>query len=1195
MPVRDQHNPKFSEDERLALDTTHTDPRSVLLEILRISRRAHSTSELRTLLHARGFKKSDYEVTQHLRVLRNEGSVSLDRRRWSIQDVAPKTESIPSAHNVNGAPTPIPQSGQPLPSIDGSWTPRKSWMFEGAEIPETTVQHLDQEAYTGPWGTFRKLLGYYIECVRKDGGCEASANLSDFDSLFTSITRSGPWYPQPGHKWIYTLPATESLQGLFLKLKASGEAGALVLGYPIWIYSDGDSPFMKPVFTYQLDYELVESGLRLTTEDPLPDINYDWLRYSLKETHQQRAFLTVAGLMNRNADEEAAGDKTAPSLQPHFGALGNAVMTFFGHQVREPLRPEALNILSATDNPKTGIYNHAVIMAAKRTRYTQSLLKDLSRIQQCSDKELDSTALKRIFRTSLEEGATAQPIESIDERQPEDPAAIVVDNLELNSEQRSAVASLISNDITVVTGPPGTGKSQVVVSAVANARLLDQKVLFTSRNHKAIDSVVLRPEMMTTDEVPIIVRANDKAGDISFNFSNALSELLSAPHDTSALGRADELKKKKDEHLKSRGELTKKANLAVDLRDKIAEIEEELSRLSDDWSEEEAQTLDRVGQLFPIEDVLRLSDALARLPEPTENLGLWQRILLWFFSRPVWRLANKTTRRLEKHLSVWSQPLPHKNMSGLRDLNQRIDKLRSAALYCRGRADQKPLELAAKDMTSVEDLFDAVERETKELIGVGARALSTDTTARVGLPPNADRQGMSSLRTALRRISNPLLDDQTRLETDRALEEKLPELLWHYPAWAVTNLSISSRIPLVPRMFDVAIIDEASQCDIPSAIPILFRAKRAGVVGDRNQLSHTTNLSPARNIMLLSAYGLVGLSDQRFSYIDTSLFDLFAETNGVHPIWLLDHYRCAFGIAEYANKTFYGSRLRIATAADRLRIPQGQEPGIHWTEISAVIEPKPNGCAAPEEAEAIATLLRQLLVDQRFEGTVGVVTPFQQQKQLINSLIYSDSELSNAGVKAHLIVDTAHGFQGDERDVMFMSLCAGPDMPKGSLLFLGKTANLLNVAATRARAVLHIVGNKTWAIQCGIKHISSLARPWRQGPMPTGSVEDRFESPWEKRLYYALVERGLKPIPQYPLIGRRLDFALVEEGKQSIDLEVDGARYHLEPDGSRRRDDIWRDITVRGAGWKVMRFWVHELRDQMDDCLNKIEKEWGAA
>jgi len=396
-------------------------------------------------------------------------------------------------------------------------------------------------------------------------------------------------------------------------------------------------------------------------------------------------------------------------------------------------------------------------------------------------------------------------------------------------------------------------------------------------------------------------------------------------------------------------------------------------------------------------------------------------------------------------------------------------------------------------------------------------------------------------------------------------------------------------------MFDLAVIDEASQCDIPSAIPILFRGKRAGVVGDPNQLSHTTNLTHQRDNMLLRTHSLVALNDQRFSFVDSSLFDLFAETNGINPILLRDHYRCAFGIAEYANRTFYGSQLRIATAADRLRVPMGRKPGIHWTESDSVIEARPNGCVAPQEAESIVDSLRQLLVDQKFEGTVGVVTPFEQQKRLIESLIFMDSALVHAGAQANLVVHTAHGFQGDERDVMLMSLCAGPEMPDGSAKFIRKTANLLNVAATRARAVLHIVGNKTWAIGCGINHISALAKPVPRGPANGGAVEDRFESPWEKRLYYALVERGLTPIPQYPLLGRRLDFALVEDGKQSIDLEVDGARYHLEPDGSRRRDDIWRDITVRGAGWKVMRFWVYELRDQMENCLDKIETEWGKA
>ena len=1168
------------------------DTRTTLLEILRRSKRPHSTSELRTFLHARGFKNSDYEVTQHLRALMHEGLVSLDRRRWSIQDRGSETASGSERSTINGSTSVDIQTGQPLPIVDGSWTPRNSWFLEDADFPDLGPKHVDRQQYTGPWGTFRKLLGYYIECVRKDGGCEASANLSDLGSIFTTITDSGSWYPQPGRRWMYTLPATKSLGGLFRNLKNDGEAGALVLGYPIWIYSDSKSedsqPFMKPVFTYQLDYDLVKSGATLQADDPSPDINYDWLRYALNEPQAQRAFLTVAGLINRNAEEEAAGDVMSPSLRPDFKALGHAVMTFFSDQVQEPLRPESLSSLSTTDRPATGIYNHAVIMSAKRTRFTQSLLKDLSKIQECSDDELDSTALKRIFKMP------AVP-DSPDSSKSENPAATVVDNLDLNSEQRSAVASLISNDITVVTGPPGTGKSQVVVSAVANTRLLDQKVLFASRNHKAIDSVVLRPEMMTTDEVPIIVRANNKAGDLSFDFSNAITELLSAPHDISASDRAAKLREKTREHLNNRGNLAAKANQAVELRENIAEIEEDLSRLSEDWSEEEVRSLDQHGHLFPVADALLLFAAYERLPKQKEKLSLWQRILLWFFARPVRRYSRKIARRLEKQIPAWSEPLPERGISEVRELEGRVSKLQSAARYCQGRNNQKPLELAADELTPVEDLFDSVERETKELISIGARALSAVTTERVGLPPDANREEMASLRTALRKIRNPLIDDQTRLETNRALEKSLPQLLWHYPAWAVTNLSISSRIPLIPGMFDLAVIDEASQCDIPSAIPILFRGKRAGVVGDPNQLSHTTNLTHQRDNMLLRTHSLVALNDQRFSFVDSSLFDLFAETNGINPILLRDHYRCAFGIAEYANRTFYGSQLRIATAADRLRVPMGRKPGIHWTESDSVIEARPNGCVAPQEAESIVDSLRQLLVDQKFEGTVGVVTPFEQQKRLIESLIFMDSALVHAGAQANLVVHTAHGFQGDERDVMLMSLCAGPEMPDGSAKFIRKTANLLNVAATRARAVLHIVGNKTWAIGCGINHISALAKPVPRGPANGGAVEDRFESPWEKRLYYALVERGLTPIPQYPLLGRRLDFALVEDGKQSIDLEVDGARYHLEPDGSRRRDDIWRDITVRGAGWKVMRFWVYELRDQMENCLDKIETEWGKA
>jgi very-short-patch-repair endonuclease len=168
-------------------------------------------------------------------------------------------------------------------------------------------------------------------------------------------------------------------------------------------------------------------------------------------------------------------------------------------------------------------------------------------------------------------------------------------------------------------------------------------------------------------------------------------------------------------------------------------------------------------------------------------------------------------------------------------------------------------------------------------------------------------------------------------------------------------------------------------------------------------------------------------------------------------------------------------------------------------------------------------------------------------------------------------------------------------MPWTSFGWLRKTGNLLNVAATRARAVLHVVGNRQWALRCGIKHISALAQPLARPEPREVPFGERFESPWERRLHTALVERGLNPIAQFPLLGRRLDLVLVEQGKVPIDIEIDGARFHLEPDGCRKRDDIWRDITIRGAGWKVMRFWVHELRTNMSGCVDRIVREWRSA
>ena len=141
------------------------------------------------------------------------------------------------------------------------------------------------------------------------------------------------------------------------------------------------------------------------------------------------------------------------------------------------------------------------------------------------------------------------------------------------------------------------------------------------------------------------------------------------------------------------------------------------------------------------------------------------------------------------------------------------------------------------------------------------------------------------------------------------------------------------------------------------------------------------------------------------------------------------------------------------------------------------------------------------------------------------------------------------------------------------------------------------MGNRSWAAQSGIPHLESLAVPPKVASRPKDPFQSPWyphESPWEKILFDALMQRGIKAEPQYPVLGRRLDFALVKKDKNGlkIDIEVDGDRYHRNPDGSRKRDDVWRDIQLQGAGWKVMRFWVYQLREDLNKCVDKIIKAW---
>jgi len=84
----------------------------------------------------------------------------------------------------------------------------------------------------------------------------------------------------------------------------------------------------------------------------------------------------------------------------------------------------------------------------------------------------------------------------------------------------------------------------------------------------------------------------------------------------------------------------------------------------------------------------------------------------------------------------------------------------------------------------------------------------------------------------------------------------------------------------------------------------------------------------------------------------------------------------------------------------------------------------------------------------------------------------------------------------------------------------------------------------------------------------------------------ALRAAGIQTTAQHPVAGRRLDLAVF--APRRLDIEVDGEAFHRMASGRRKDDDLWRDLQMQALGWKVCRFWVYELREDMARCVERV-------
>ena len=837
------------------------------------------------------------------------------------------------------------------------------------------------------------------------------------------------------------------------------------------------------------------------------------------------------------------------------------------------------------------IIDRFVLVTTERSPYTRGLETELSDVARMKEALTEPTALRSWVTGALatqEDGSNPGPILEV---------------LPLNSEQRHAVERAMTRPLTVITGPPGTGKSQVVSAILVNAARSGMRVLFASKNNKAVDVVDERVNGLGPR--PFLLRLG--ASEYLERLKEYITRMLAVSATLEDRREYEESRQALEEIRRNLEELDREREGLIELRNHVDQLEQD----AEAFREQLGPELFARSREIKVDRFAALADESSTAFDALDQnrAGILARVT-WRWSRPG-RLesAKRSAEVLRETCPDVEVELPGADpdernwpswVQALADLREQIDAIRIAGDYLRSLA-----QLSAS--RSLEAILDVEIKKQDALEEVSARLWD----AWLRIQP-------AELSAEARRLLAEYVSVLQLLVAGQGEEGQASTQVWgrYYKAsqevvsvlscWAVTSLSAKGRIPLEPGIFDLLVIDEASQCDIASAIPLLFRAKRVVIIGDPNQLKHISSLGRARDQQLLEKHDLVG-SNLNWSYSVNSLFDLASGLcKGEDLVMLRDHHRSHPHIIGFSNDEFYEGRLRVATRLSALRTLDPAGPVVRWIQVRGnCVRPAGGGLRNEAEAARVVAEVRRILVEQKYKGSIGVIAPFRDQVNIIRDLISQDSQISERLDSSDLLVETVHRFQGDERDLMIFSptISSGPiDHAAG---FLRSTANLFNVAITRARAALVVVGDAEAARSAGVGHLDRFAKyvsgldhaPGKGaqtatdlGPEYPPVSNPHQVSDWERVLYRALYRSGLRPIPQYTEEKYILDLALID-GERRLDIEVDGERYHRAWDGELCRRDRLRDLRLVELGWDVQRFWVYQVRDDLEACVRRVS-EW---
>lgn len=267
--------------------------------------------------------------------------------------------------------------------------------------------------------------------------------------------------------------------------------------------------------------------------------------------------------------------------------------------------------------------------------------------------------------------------------------------------------------------------------------------------------------------------------------------------------------------------------------------------------------------------------------------------------------------------------------------------------------------------------------------------------------------------------------------SDTANVKKLQKI---FPVIITTCIS-AHKLGAPEPMFDMVIMDEASQCNTAVSLVPVIRGENLMLVGDPQQLNPVILLDEEVNEKLRRKYKVA----EEYDYRTNSVYKTFLACDAVSDeILLHNHYRCHEKIIGFNNRKYYNSRLHICSGS--------MEPHpLIYMDVHNVSTDLKN--TAPEEVDAIVEYARK-----NADKSIGVITPFVNQRKLIEEALQRE-RLSNVAC------GTVHAFQGDEKDVVLFSTALTDQTGCGTYEWLKNNKELINVATSRARDRLVVLAD----------------------------------------------------------------------------------------------------------------------------------------